>query len=86
MVKQQVTVVNPTGLHARPASQLITLCKGFACSVKLISGGKTCDAKSIFSVMKCAIKQGSVIDVVCEGEGEAEALSTVVSFIESLTE
>ena len=86
MVKQQVTVVNPTGLHARPASQLIALCKGFACSVKLLSGDKVCDAKSIFSVMKCAIKKGSVIDVVCDGEGEEEALKTVVAFIEGLTE
>ena len=86
MVKQQVTIVNPTGLHARPASQLITLCKRFACSVKIISGEKVCDAKSIFSVMKCAIKQGTVVDVVCEGEGEEEALKTVVAFIEGLTE
>ena len=86
MVKQQVTIVNPTGLHARPASQLITLCKGFACSVKICAGEKVCDAKSIFSVMKCAIKQGTVVDVVCDGAGEEEALRAVVSFIEGLTE
>lgn len=86
MVKQQVTVVNPTGLHARPASQLIALCKGFACSVKILFGEKVCDAKSIFSVMKCAIKQGTVVDVVCDGADEEKALAAVVSFIEGLTE
>ena len=64
MVKQDVLIQNPTGLHARPAAQFINLCKNFPCSVKLEAEGKTCDAKSIFSVLKCAIRQGQTVSIV----------------------
>lgn len=86
MVKQDVLIQNPTGLHARPAAQLINLCKNFPCSVKLEAEGKTCDAKSIFSVLKCAIRQGQTVSIVCDGEGEQEALEKVVAYIQGLTE
>lgn len=86
MLTKDVTVTNPTGLHARPAAQLITLCKGFQSSIKLESKGKVCDAKSIFSVLKCAISQGSVVTVRCEGEDEQAAMDRVIAYIENLTE
>lgn len=86
MVKQDVLIQNPTGLHARPAAQLINLCKNFPCSVKLEAEGKTCDAKSIFSVLKCAIRQGQTVSIVCDGEEEQEALEKVAAYIQGLTE
>lgn len=86
MLQQDITVTNPTGLHARPAAQLIALCKNFKSSVKLESQGKSCDAKSIFSVLKCAIRQGAAVTVTCEGEDEQEALTAVLSYIKNLSE
>ena len=37
MFSQQFVVKNPTGLHARPASQLAKLCKSLPDEVRLIT-------------------------------------------------
>ena len=86
MVKKQTVVKNPSGLHARPASQLVELCKGFECSVQLEAGNKTCDAKSIFSVLRCCIKIGDTVTVCTEGADEEIAAQKIVSFIDALGE
>ena len=86
MVRKQTIVKNPSGLHARPASQLVELCKGFECKIKLESGDKTCDAKSIFSVLRCCIKIGDTVVVSTEGPDEEIAATDVIKFIEALEE
>ena len=86
MVTKQVVIKNPTGLYARPAAQLVELCKTFKSAVSLQAGERKCDAKSIFSVLRSCIKLGETVDVFVEGEDEQEALDQIVDFINELVE
>lgn len=86
MVQSTVLVKNPTGLHARPAGQLVELCKKFESQITLQNGEIKCDGKRIFSVLHGCIVQGSEILVTAEGADEAEALEKIVAFIGSLEE
>ncbi len=86
MVQKQTIVKNPAGLHARPASQLVELCKGFECSVKLELGDRVCNAKSIFSILRCCIKIGETVVLRTEGPDEEIAAAEIIRFIDALEE
>lgn len=86
MVDRVVTVNNATGLHARPAAQLVALCKTFKSKITISGGEACCDGKNIFSLLRGCFKKGSVITVSVDGEDENEALTQVVRLIEELEE
>ena len=83
MVSKTLTVVNPSGLHLRPAGGLSQTAMKFKSDVLLECGEKRIIAKSVLNVMAAGIKSGTEITVICEGEDEAEALKTVTEAIES---
>lgn len=77
-VECTVKVVNPLGLHARAAAQLVKLAARAPCEVLLEYDGQEVNAKSIMGVLTLAAAQGSELKLVCEGEG-AQAASDELS-------
>lgn len=86
MVEITTTVQNQSGLHARPAAQLVALAKTFQSKVTVLADDRSCDAKSIFSVLHACIKQGTEIVVRAEGEDEQTAAEEIIKYIEALEE
>ena len=86
MVSKNVTVSNPTGLHARPASQLTQFCKGFGEKIILSGNGKEIDPKSIIQLLSAGLKKGTELVVKVEGDNEQTVCDEVVKFIENLSE
>lgn len=80
----EITIRNPSGLHARPAAQLSTFCKQFPNDVVLSGGGRTSNPKSIFSLLASGFKKGDLVTVTVAGEGAQEIAEKIVSFINSL--
>lgn len=83
MVSQLVRVVNPTGLHLRPAGNLCGAAMRFQSRVTLSFRGGQANAKSVLSVLGACVKCGDEIEISCEGPDEEEALSCLVEAIES---
>lgn len=83
MVRQKVTVKNPTGLHLRPAEALCTEALKHESAVMIVFGGSSFNAKSVLSVLGACVKCGDEIELVCEGEDEEEALKGVVASVEN---
>ncbi len=86
MVEKTVTVVNETGLHARPAAALVQFVKNIPGDVEIVKDGKVANAKSIFNVMSLGISKGTEVTVRVNGEDEEENLNKVVEFIQNLGE
>lgn len=86
MVKRTVTIVNETGLHARPASLFTKMATSCKCDVYLEKEGKKINAKSILGILALAIGQGHVIDIITEGEDEVESMKKLVEFVEGLVD
>ncbi len=86
MYQRQTTIKNTTGLHARPASQLTQLCKKFPADIRLVSGDKITDPKSVIALLTAGLKCGTSITVQVSGENEEAVCDEIVTFIESLTE
>ncbi len=83
MVSQEVVIKNTMGLHLRPAGILCKEAMQFGCSIHFRFGGNMANAKSVLSVLGACVKSGDVIEFVCEGEDEEEALKALVEAVES---
>ena len=84
MMKQDVTINNKTGIHARPASDLLKICASYPCNVEIISRGKTYNAKHIMGILMAEMSKGTEVEIQTEGEREEEALTEIISFISNL--
>ncbi len=75
MIKQSVKVVNPTGLHARPAASLAKIVKKYNSSLTLISNGKEIEIKGMMSILGAGVKGNTMVDLICSGQDELELMS-----------
>jgi phosphocarrier protein len=82
VTERTATIVNPLGLHARPAAQFVKLAAGFAAQVEVVKEGQRVNGKSIMGVMMLAAEQGSTLTIRTDGSDEvaaADALATLVA-------
>ena len=70
-------IIDPIGLHARPASLLVQCATKFKSDVTLFSAGKSANLKSIMSVMALAVKQNQEIEIKVNGVDEEAAINKI---------
>lgn len=79
-------IVNPVGLHARPAAEFVKLAAKFRSKITVQNstrGTSPVDAKSILSVLTLGVEKEHEIALWAEGEDEAEAILALRRLIES---
>jgi phosphocarrier protein HPr len=79
------TVLNPSGLHARPAALFVRTAAGFASKITLENIDRETapvDAKSILMVMGAGVSTGHRIRVTADGPDEDDAITTLEAFID----
>lgn len=87
MTSQTIVLSAPSGMHARPAGELVKLVKSLAPTKITISNGvKTVNAASMLSILSLGLKCGTSIEVCADGEAETDALAKVVEFIQNISE
>ena len=80
---EEIQIINPLGLHARPAAALVQTVLNFACDVYLSLNGHRVNAKSIMGLLTLAAAHGSAVTVTCTGSDAQAALDAVRSLFES---
>lgn len=83
MVSEDLKVINPSGLHLRPAGSLCKEALRFDSKIKIIFGDSTANAKSVLSVLATCVKCGDTITITCEGKDENEAMDALKNLINS---
>ena len=81
MTEQTTTIVNPLGLHARPAAQFVKLANTFASEVEVLKDGVPVNGKSIMGVMILAAECGSTITIRATGSDEAAAVAALCELV-----
>lgn len=81
MVEKTFTITSETGIHARPATQLVNKATQFSCELTLEYRERTVNLKSIMGVMSLGVGRGAKIVVKADGADEQEALKAIESFI-----
>jgi phosphocarrier protein len=83
MVSQTVTIINPTGLHMRPAGLFASTMGKYSSNITLKGNGKEINGKSPMAIMAGGLSCGTEIEIVADGADEAEALAAAVELVES---
>ena len=83
MVSKTISIVNPAGFHLRPAGILCREAASYQASVHFVYKNATYNAKSVLSVLGSCVRYGDVIELICEGEDEEEALEGVSKVLEN---
>lgn len=78
-----LTLINPLGMHARAASKLVDVSKGFASDIKLIKDGNEVDGKSIMSLLLLGASVGSQLQLSVSGDDEDDAFTAVCALVEA---
>lgn len=83
MIEKTVKIINPLGLHARAAAQLVRLAGKFKSHIKLVRTDNEvmADAKSILSVLTLAASKGTELYMSIDGADEADAASALEELI-----
>ncbi|MCB1077645.1 MAG: HPr family phosphocarrier protein [Verrucomicrobiae bacterium] len=82
-MEQDFTIVNPEGLHARPAAKFVKLSNRFASDIWVRRGDEEVNGKSIMGLMMLAAERGAVIRVSANGNDAEAALSSLGELIDS---
>ena len=81
MIRQKVTITNPTGLHLRPAGMFCNIASRYKCKEEFMYDDDVA-AKSVLSVLGACVKSGDEIELICDGEDEKEAMKAMVDAVE----
>ena len=81
MIKNDTTISNKLGLHARASAKLTKLAGSYPCEVWMSRGERRVNAKSIMGVMMLAAGIGSMVTVETDGPQEQEAMDALLALI-----
>jgi phosphocarrier protein len=81
MIEREVRIVNPLGLHARPAAQIVRIASGFAADVWVAKDGEVVNGKSIMGVMMLAAECGCTLLIRADGNDEAAAVEALAALV-----
>ena len=83
MIRQQITIRNKLGLHARAAAKLVQVASRFTCAVRIKRDSQEVNAKSILGLLLLAATPGTVLTLICEGADEADAAAALTALVEA---
>lgn len=82
MKHKTFTITAETGLHARPATQLVNKAGEFSSDIRIQSKGKSVNLKSIMGVMSLGVGQGGELVVTVNGNDEEKAVEAITKQIQ----
>ncbi|MGL4951910.1 MAG: HPr family phosphocarrier protein [Mycoplasma sp.] len=77
MKQFNVTIIDPIGLHARPAAELVKVSSGFTSNISIKFNERTANAKSIITIMALGVKKDAEISFEIEGADEEAAAEAI---------
>ena len=80
MIEETVEVVNPSGLHARSAKELVERAGNYEATVTLKHDEVEANADSIMEVMMLAASPGTQIELEIDGPDEEAAAEELIDF------
>ena len=83
MIRRAYRVIDPAGLHARPAADVVQAMAEVPGATRIEHGAKAANAKSILQVLGLGVRQHDQV-VLDFGEGTADDVSRVEARIVSI--
>ncbi len=81
MIRQNVTIQNRLGLHARAAGKLVTEAARHEGEIWLVRNGRRVNAKSIMGILMLAAGKGTELIIEADGPDEQQACAALAGLI-----
>ena len=78
VTRQEITITNKLGLHARPAAEFVRAAKAFRSQIWLVKGAERFSATSIIDVLTANLNRGNTATIEAEGPDAEEAVDRLV--------
>ena len=86
MLRKRITVRNPMGLHARPASILVRIANKYESEIWISKEGERVNGKSMMGILTLAAERGSEIEMEIQGKDEGSAMAELERFLGNTNE
>lgn len=88
MIKEILTISNPTGLHARPAGRFCEEAQKFKSNITIrrMDDEQTLNGKSVIHILTGKFACGSKVELACNGDDEVEAMDTLKSLLSTISD
>jgi len=73
----RLVVIDPSGLHARPAARFVQAASRFECRIAIRHDGREADAKSLIAILGLTLRPSSEIALVADGPDADAALAAL---------
>jgi phosphocarrier protein len=74
-----LTVIDPSGLHARPAARFVQAASRFASRVVIRQDGREADAKSLIALLGLTIRPSTQIVLAADGPDADAAVAALTA-------
>ena len=75
----RLTVIDPSGLHARPAARFVQAASRYSSRIVIRHDGREADAKSLIALLGLTIRPSTEITLTADGPDAAEALAALAA-------
>jgi phosphocarrier protein HPr len=79
LIERDATIVNPLGMHARPAAEFVKTASRFKSHVQVSKDG--INGKSILGVMMLVAEKGASMHITADGEDAELAMDALISLV-----
>ncbi len=81
MISREAQIVNPLGMHARPAAEFVKVANRFRSKIAVRKDELTVDGKSIMGVMMLAAECGASLTITADGADAEQALIALAALV-----
>ena len=77
----EVTLINPVGLHARPAAFFVQTAQEFTSEIIIECNNRSADGKSLLDILTLGAVKGTTIKITVNGTDEAESINKLIAIV-----
>jgi phosphocarrier protein HPr len=81
VIEREARIVNPLGMHARPAAEFVKVANRFRSNVEVRKDALAVNGKSIMGVMTLAAECGSSLFIKTDGADAEEAMAALLALV-----
>ena len=81
-----ITIMNPLGLHARPAAEFARRARAFRSEVWLVKDDQRYSARSLIDILRANLLQGATATIEAQGRDAEEAAESLAKLVREFKE
>ena len=81
VASRPVTIMNPLGLHARPAAEFARHARAFRAEVWLVKDGERYSAGSLIDILRANLLQGATATIKAKGRDAEQAVERLAQLV-----